>query len=481
MRSIIGLETEYGALLNRDPGSVRDLFRQEEIFQRLRDHIFHTRRFGAIDQHQRAYDEPVGNGGFLRNAGRLYVDMGHLEYASPEALDLLDLVLVDRAGDKILQDAIDELGLTSEISLIKNNIDHQTLATFGSHENYLVSRQFPFTERGMEPLVAFLVTRQIFTGAGRVGSANLNESLITFPPTDKPVTFQISQRADYVVNKFYQWVQMNRSIVNTRDEPLADPALFRRMHLLMGDSNMSQFATAMKFGTTRLALSLIEDELSPSIGIIDPVRANHSISHDISMGWRIMDNDGKMLTATDLQWMFLEAADRNYRGRDEETDWVISEWAALLSDLGKKDPSKVADRVDWAAKFMLLDQFREEEGLEWSDPWLESLDLEYHNIHPEKGLFRILEQEGRHRRLISDRQISDGIVKPPSFTRAYGRSMAVNHILEENDLSYIIQWFGIQVNEGEVLYMLDPLNTYQCEVDQYFADPPDVLSPSLED
>jgi len=480
LRSIIGLETEYGTLLNREPGSVRDLFRQEEIFQRLRDHIFHTRRLGVIDQHQRAYDEPVGNGGFLKNGGRLYVDMGHLEYASPEALDLLDLVLVDRAGDQILQDAINELGLTSEISLIKNNIDHQTLATFGSHENYLVSRQFPFTEKGMEPLVAFLVTRQIFTGAGRVGSANLNESIITFPPTDKVVTFQLSQRADYVVNKFYQWVQMNRSIVNTRDEPLADPALFRRMHLLMGDSNMSQFATAMKFGTTRLALSLIEDGFAPAVGIIDPVRANHAISHDISMGWRVMDNDGQMLTATDLQWMFFEAADRNYRGRDEETDWVLSEWAELLSDLGKKDPSKVADRVDWAAKFILLNQFREEEGLEWGDPWLESLDLEYHNIHPEKGLFRILEQEGRHRRLISDRQIADGVSRPPDFTRACGRSMAVNHILEENDLSYIIQWFGIQVNEGEVLYMLDPLKTYHCEGDQYFSDPPDVEGRSFE-
>jgi proteasome accessory factor A len=178
--------------------------------------------------------------------------------------------------------------------------------------------------------------------------------------------------------------------------------------------------------------------------------------------------------------MFFEAADRNYRGRDEETDWVLSEWAELLSDLGKKDPSKIADRVDWAAKFILLNQFREEEGLEWGDPWLESLDLEYHNIHPEKGLFRILEQEGRHRRLISDRQIADGVSRPPDFTRACGRSMAVNHILEENDLSYIIQWFGIQVNEGEVLYMLDPLKTYHCEVDQYFSDPPDAEGSSFE-
>ncbi len=471
MRSIIGLETEYGTLLNRDSGSVRDLFRQEEIFQRLRDHVFHARRLGAIDQHQRAYDEPVGNGGFLRNAGRLYVDMGHLEYASPEALDLLDLVLVDRAGDQILQESINELGLSSEISLIKNNIDHHTLATFGSHENYLVSRQFPFTEKGMEPLVAFLVTRQIFTGSGRVGSANLNESLITFPPTDKPVHFQLSQRADYVVNKFYQWVQMNRSIVNTRDEPLADPVQFRRMHLLMGDSNMSQFATAMKFGTTRLVLSLIEEGLLPPIGIIDPVRANHSVSHDMTMQWKIMDHEGEMVTATDIQWMFLEVADKHYRGRDPETDWVLSEWSALLTDLGKRDPERVADRVDWAAKYVLLDGFRRDEGLDWQDPWMESLDLEYHNIDPEKGLFRILEQEGRHRTLIPDQVIEEGICTPPKHTRAFGRSIAIDQILEVNSLSYIIQWFGIQVNEGEVLYMLDPLKTYQCEVETYFSDP----------
>lgn len=221
------------------------------------------KKAGLIDLHQRAYDEPPGNGGFLKNGGRLYIDMGHVEYASPECGTILDLVAMDRAGDRLLCEALEDLGLQNEVSFIKNNIDHQTLATFGSHENYSVPRSFPFNERGLDPLVAFLVTRQIFSGSGRVGASLLNDSLIPLYGDLPVVSYQISQRADYVVNKFYQWVQMNRSIVNTRDEPLADPLQFRRIHLLLGDSNMSQYALALKAGTTRLVLGLIEKGLSP--------------------------------------------------------------------------------------------------------------------------------------------------------------------------------------------------------------------------
>ncbi len=470
MKTIVGLETEYGALLSGPSQGMRELFRQEEMFQKVRDHVFYEQRMGIIDQHQRAYDEPPGNGGFLLNGGRLYIDMGHVEYATPECHTLLDLVRADRGGDQLLQDAVNEMGLGDEISFIKNNIDHQTLATFGSHENYLVSRDFPFTERGMDPLVAFLVTRQIFTGSGRVGASYVNDSLISLASDRSPVTFQISQRADYIVNKFYQWVQMNRSIVNTRDEPLSDPVQYRRMHLLLGDSNMSEFATALKFGTTKIAMDLIEDGKAPRIGVLDPVRACRSISHDMSMEWKVQDLEGDVLSAVNVQELFLEAAIREFSGRDEDTDWVIQEWGTLLDDLSKKDPVLVSDRLDWAAKFVMINQFREAEKVSWTDPWLESLDLEYHNIDPEKGLFRILEEEGRHRRLLPQSLLETGKNCPPSFTRAEGRSIAVNRILENPDLSYIIQWFGIQVNQGEILYMLEPLKTYRKEVGAYFSD-----------
>ena len=162
MKFLCGIETEFGLLI-RDPElKGASMIRQEDLFRRVRDHLFRKKGAGLIDLHQRAYDEPPGNGGFLRNGGRLYVDMGHVEYAAPECGTILDLVAMDRAGDFLLTEALEELGLADEVSFIKNNIDHQTLATFGSHENYSVPRSFPFNERGLDPLVVFLATRQIF-------------------------------------------------------------------------------------------------------------------------------------------------------------------------------------------------------------------------------------------------------------------------------------------------------------------------------
>jgi proteasome accessory factor A len=234
---IVGVETEYGLLTHAEQRSRAP----ERIAHRLRDFIFHEQHLGLIDLHHRDYDEPVGNGGFT-NAGRLYVDMGHLEYASPECATLADAVAYERAGDVIVQRALEAVGLADNASIIKNNIDHETDATFGSHENYLVRRSFPFTREGLDQLVPFLVTRQIFAGAGRVGAARAPSGLVRIgDEVERPdVTFQISQRSDHIVNDFFQWVQGNRAIINTRDEPLADPERYRRLHLLLGDSNCAR-------------------------------------------------------------------------------------------------------------------------------------------------------------------------------------------------------------------------------------------------
>ena len=276
LNRIFGLETEYGLLIHQD----RPDHSPTWFAHKLRDHIFHSQRRGVLDLHHRGHDEPPGNGGFLTNAGRMYLDMGHLEYASPECESLTDVVASDRAGDHILQQAIEELGWRENVSLIKNNIDHETDATFGSHENYLVTRRFPFTKRGLAPLVTFLVTRQIFTGSGRVGAASPQDAWIQMDRLIVPRTamghgqnvsqlpFQISQRADYIVNDFFEWVQQNRAIINTRDEPLADPNQYRRIHLLLGDSNMAEYATALKLGTTGLVLQLIEAGLAPEAWIL---------------------------------------------------------------------------------------------------------------------------------------------------------------------------------------------------------------------
>ena len=163
---IIGLETEYGCLINQE--NPRDS--PEKIAYRIKEHILKKKKLGLVDLHQRANDEPPGNGGFLLNGGRIYLDMGHLEYASPECIHLHDLISYDRAGDRMIQQALEETGFAENVSMIKNNIDHRTGATFGSHENYLVSRDFPFSYEGLGQMIPFLVTRQIFTGAGRVGA-----------------------------------------------------------------------------------------------------------------------------------------------------------------------------------------------------------------------------------------------------------------------------------------------------------------------
>ena len=473
MKFLCGIETEFGLLI-RDPElKGASMIRQEDLFRRVRDHLFRKKGAGLIDLHQRAYDEPPGNGGFLRNGGRLYVDMGHVEYAAPECGTILDLVAMDRAGDLLLTEALEELGLADEVSFIKNNIDHQTLATFGSHENYSVPRSFPFNERGLDPLVVFLATRQIFAGAGRVGASYVNDVILPFPGESPTVPYQISQRADYVVNTFYQWVQMNRSIVNTRDEPLADPLQFRRIHLLLGDSNMSQYALGLKVGTTRLVLGLIERGEAPRISLSDPVATVRGLSHDLSMEWRVELSNGKTIGAVDIQQEFYEAAERAFRGESDDTDWVLDGWREILADLSKKDPSLVADRVDWAQKLVLLEDFSREEGIGWDDPWMESLDLAYHDTNPATGLFYPLEEEGVHRRLVSPSAIRQALRDGPVGTRAQGRSLAIRKILENPQIfDYIIQWFGVQVDEGEILYMLDPYRSYRQEVEEYFAHLP---------
>ena len=486
LNRIFGLETEYGLLVNQD----RPDHSPAWFAHKIRDHLFHVQRQGLLDLHHRGHDEPPGNGGFLTNAGRIYLDMGHLEYASPECHSLSDAVATDRAGDLLLQRAITELGLADQASLIKNNVDHETDATFGSHENYLVSRRFPFSRRGLAPLVTFLVTRQIFTGSGRVGAASPQDAWIQMDRLIVPratighglsspqLPFQISQRADHIVNDFFEWVQQNRAIVNTRDEPLADPSQYRRIHLLLGDSNMAEYATALKLGTTGLVLQLIEEGKEPKeLDISEPVETLQEISQDQDRKWLVLLQNGKTISAIDIQEQFLKAADQAYRGQDEETDWVLDEWASVLQDL-RGSYEKLVGRVDWASKLWLLESFREAERLEWSDPMLKSLDLEYHDLHPEKGLYYGLQDEGKVPRLTTDKAIDLATEHPPRNTRAFGRSELVRHLLacgphadsdyaaseERYFPSYVINWSIFQIRGQAPFPMPDPFKTYVQEV-----------------
>ena len=291
-KRIFGIETEYGLLVKDNNGGD---FRLDPmaIATKIKNHIF-SKNLGVLDLHYRANDEPPGNGGFLLNGGRLYLDMGHLEYASPECSNLVDLITFDRAGDTLIQEAVEELGWENNISIIKNNVDLETNATFGCHENYLVGRNFPFDERNnLKLLSSFLTTRQIYCGAGRIGSCDPHpfrdwDGVSPQEITDDQVDFQISQRADHIPNEFYRWVQYNRAIVNTRDEPLSDPSKYRRIHLLVGDSTMSEFATAMKMGTTTLMLEIMQLGVAKREWILaDSVQAMRSISRDQEFKWDV--------------------------------------------------------------------------------------------------------------------------------------------------------------------------------------------------
>src|SRR5229473_7492179 len=307
MDRIVGIETEYGCLMSSE-----ELRCNSEVWPaKVKNYLFNKARAGTIDLHYRDYEEPPGNGGFLLNGGRLYLDMGHIEYSTPECISLRDVVSFDHAGDHLLQGALEGMGLADRVSFVKNNIDHHTGATFGCHENYLMKRNAQFTPQVLSALLSFLATRQIFSGAGRVGQANPLAFEFDHGRHDQPVYFQISQRADHIVNDIYQWVQFNRAIINARDEPLADYRKYRRLHLLIGDSNMSPFATALKIGTTACVLSLLEDGRLPrNLVLTDAVQSTRDISRDPSGRWIVDLENGKTIGALDVQWQFYDLAQK---------------------------------------------------------------------------------------------------------------------------------------------------------------------------
>jgi proteasome accessory factor A len=465
MNRIVGLETEYGCLVadERSPGG------PDAWPVRVKNHAFRKASAGAIDLHYRDYEEPPGNGGFLLNGGRLYLDMGHLEYSSPECLSVDDLVAYDLAGDLLVQSALEELGVADRVSLIKNNVDHHTGATFGCHENYLMRRDAEFTPDALAALLSFLATRQIFCGAGRVGVAH--PLAFDFEPArdDDGVTFQLSQRADHIVNDIYQWVQFNRAIINARDEPLADYRKYRRLHLLIGDSNMSPFACALKCGTTALVLTLLEEGwLPPGWALEDAVHATRAISRDANQRWLVTLADGRTCDALDVQRGFLASATACLRGQDAETDWLLDQWSFTLDCLRAK-PEALIGGVDWITKRWLLQTFREAEGLEWEDPWLQSLDLEYHNLNPKTGLFHGIEAPSKTIGEFNARaRRPSAIATPPSNTRAWGRGIAIKKFMN-GPRSYVVNWDAVSLEGGSHLPMGDPFRSYDGEIRRFLS------------
>ncbi len=446
-RRIIGLETEYGCLIEQP-------LVPEFVLPEIRDWFFKNNKFGLIDTHDRDWDEPVGNGGFLFNGGRIYVDMGHIEYCTPECGSAVDTVRYDRAGDLLLVEAVDELGFHGQVKFFRNNIDHFTGATFGCHENYSMDRHAPLTEKNVLSLLAFQTLRVIFTGSGRVGSAKEGRLFHHSIVIEDLTPFQLSQRADYIHNDFFQWVQHNRAIINTRDEPLADPRKYRRLHLLHSDSSVLPAALFLKVGSSSLVLDLLEDDCLPEIELADAVSTLHALNGKIEPPWEVTTSDGQVEDAIELLYKYWENADALYRHRNGETDSILNLWRSVLQSLAG-DKIELVGILDWVTKQHLLESFMTSENLDWDDPWLKSQDIEYHNVDPAYSLgLAMANSDG----MWEPEAISESKIEPPKDTRAFKRSALMRDIGDQMT-PYILDWDRVELLNHWREPLLDPFET----------------------
>lgn len=377
----------------------------------------------------------------LPNGARFYNDHTHPEYSTPECNSLQDLVAQDRAGERILQQAANrrnqQLG-GPHVQLYKNNTDFHG-HSYGCHDNYLVSRQVPF-EALASMMIPFLVSRQLVAGTGKVGIERQEGEFA-------PGGFQISQRADYMETDLSVDTMHDRPILNTRDEPHADRERYRRLHLILGDANMSEYATALKVGTTKLVLDLLEEGVVLNYALENPVVAIKEISHDPDLKMVVRLQSGTSISGLDLQLAYCHAAKERLSGRDQETDWILREWEHVLSLLGG-ETLQLVGRIDWITKRWLLEAFVTEERIEWDNPWLASLDLEYHNIDPRRGLFLGLEADGKTTRVSHETAIQQAMEYGPARTRGGIRGHCVRRFPEQ---IHSVQWERVNFeHEGHV-------------------------------
>ncbi|GAA4126220.1 depupylase/deamidase Dop [Nocardioides fonticola] len=363
-------------------------------------------------------DEDLGLANvILTNGARLYVDHAHPEFSTPEVTTPLDIVRWDKAGEQVMLDAARRAAVLpggSPIVLYKNNTDNKG-ASYGAHENYLMRRSTAFAEI-VRHLTPFFVSRQVVCGAGRVGIGQ----------DGREHGYQISQRADFFEVEVGLETTLKRPIINTRDEPHADPDKYRRLHVIIGDANLAEISTYLKVGTTSLVLAMIEDRfITRDLAVDGPVAALRAVSHDPTLRHLVTLQDGRKLTAVQLQLEYLDLArkyveDRFGQDVDAETRDVLERWESVLDRL-ENDPMTLAGELDWVAKYKLLLQYRDRDGLDWDDAKLQLIDLQYSDIRPEKGLYHRLVAGGRIQRLLDDAAVEEAMHEPPHDTRAYFR------------------------------------------------------------
>nr|WP_304598606.1 depupylase/deamidase Dop [Nocardiopsis sp. FIRDI 009] len=373
-------------------------------------------------------DEDLGLANvILTNGARLYVDHAHPEYSAPEVTNPRDAVLWDKAGERVMADAAARAGATpgiDPIQLYKNNTDNKG-ASYGCHENYLMDRSTPFGDI-VRHLIPFFVSRQVVCGAGKVGIGADGQG----------TGYQISQRADFFEVEVGLETTLKRPIINTRDEPHADPDRYRRLHVIIGDANMSEISTYLKLGMTALVLAMVEDRfISVDLSLETPVADLRAISHDPGLTHRVRLRDGRRMTALELQAEYLDQARKYVEDRfgtdvDPDTADILDRWESVLGRLGN-DPMDLATELDWVAKLKVLEGYRSRDGLDWSHPRLQLVDLQYSDVRADKGIYNRLVARGRMRRLLEEPEVTRAITEPPEDTRAYFRGRCLAKYADE--------------------------------------------------
>ena len=436
VRRVMGIETEYGISVPGHP-HVNSMMTSSQVVTAygaavttparlrarwdydeespLRDARGFDMSRAEADPSQITDDDPGLANLILTNGARLYVDHAHPEYSSPEVTNPRDAVLWDKAGERIMARAVElvaQVPGSMPVNLYKNNTDNKG-ASYGTHENYLMRRTTPFAEI-VRHLIPFFVTRQVFTGAGRIGLGQ----------DGRGTGFQLSQRADFFEVEVGLETTLKRPIINTRDEPHADPERFRRLHVIVGDANLAEVATYLKMGTTSLVLAMIEDDfLDVDLVLSAPVREMHAVSHDPGLRHLVTTVSGRRLTAVQVQLELLEQARKYVEQRidpDPDTVDVLERWESVLVRL-ESDPSSLSRELDWVAKLSLMQGYIDRDGIDWGHPRLELVDLQYSDVRPEKGLAQRLQARGALERITTDAEVSRAVDTPPEDTRAWFR------------------------------------------------------------
>jgi proteasome accessory factor A len=383
----------------------------------------------------------------LANGGRLYVDGAHPEYSTPECSTPREVVAFERAGERILAQSLREMARvrgSEQYLLYKNNSDGKG-NSYGYHENYLVSRAVPF-ETIARVLTPFLVTRPIFAGAGKVGAENQTA----------PAEYQISQRADFFECLLDLNTMVKRPIINTRDEPHADHAKFRRLHVIVGDANMAEVSTYLKVGTLDIVLELLEAGANlPSVELDEPVRVFKQVSRDLDMKETLKLAGGRPTTAVAVQRAYLNAASSYYatKGLDPSTQDILRRWETVLDTLDR-DPRLLVTQLDWVAKRHMIESYMDRKGCGWDDPRIKLMDLQYHDVRPDRGLFYTLERGDHIERIVEEAEIQRAELTPPPGTRAFFRGRCASKFAKA---LYGASWTSVLFDVGNATIKKVPL------------------------